>query len=69
MQDDKKSIELRRGVLVFAGLAVLTAIEYWIGVIEAPVIFLWAIAIIKAALVLIYFMHVSRVFRPEGEEH
>ncbi len=69
MDAQKKSQALRRGLLVFVGLGLLTALEYWIGIIAAPAVFLWAIAIVKAALVLIYFMHVGRLFRPDGEEH
>ena len=54
--ETKKTSELRRGVLVFLALAVLTAVEYIIGTNEAPTIFLWVIAILKGALVLVYFM-------------
>ncbi|GAP05469.1 MAG TPA: hypothetical protein DEQ80_11410 [Anaerolinea thermolimosa] len=59
--------ELRRGVLVFVFLAILTAIEYFIGTHELPVILLWVIALIKAGLVIWYFMHLKRAFREEGE--
>lgn len=62
-----KMDELKRGVLVFIGLAVLTVIEYFLGVYEAAAIFLWIVAILKAGLVLVYFMHIGRVFRSEGE--
>ncbi len=59
--------ELKRGVLVFLALAVLTVIEYYLGVHEAAAIFLWIVALLKAGLVLVYFMHIGRVFRSEGE--
>jgi cytochrome c oxidase subunit 4 len=59
--------ELRRGVYVFIALAVLTAIEYILGTNEVPSIFLWMIAILKSALVLVYFMHISRIFGAEGD--
>lgn len=59
--------ELRRGVLVFVFLAILTAIEYFIGTHELPVILLWIIALMKAGLVIWYFMHLKRAFREEGE--
>ena len=65
-----KSAELKRGVIVFAVLAVLTAVEYVVGLLEAAspglVVVLWAIAIVKAGLVLYYFMHISRVFNTGG---
>ncbi|MEW6178625.1 MAG: cytochrome C oxidase subunit IV family protein [Chloroflexota bacterium] len=59
--------ELRRGVLVFLGLAILTVLEYYLGTHEAAAIFLWIVGLLKAALVVIYFMHIGRVFRSEGE--
>lgn len=58
---------LRRGVIVFAALAVLTAIEYLLGVNEAPAILLWIVALLKAGLVLWFFMHLPRVFNPDNE--
>jgi len=64
--ETKKTSELRRGVLVFLALAVLTAVEYIIGTNEAPTIFLWVIAILKGALVLVYFMHITRLSSSEG---
>ncbi|MRR29628.1 hypothetical protein EG834_04735 [bacterium] len=66
MMETKKTSELRRGLLVFLALAVLTAVEYVIGTNEAPTIFLWVIAILKAALVLVYFMHITRLSGSEG---
>ena len=64
--ENKKMSEIRRGVLVFLALAVLTAVEFIIGTREAPTIFLWVIAILKAALVLVYFMHITRLSGSEG---
>ena len=65
--DKKKPVsELRRGVMVLLALAILTAVEYAIGTNEAPTIFLWVIAILKGALVLVYFMHVTRLSGSEG---
>ncbi len=66
MNQKKPISELRRGVYVFAALAVLTALEYWLGTSEYPAIFLWAIAILKVALVVVYFMHFGRLFSAEG---
>jgi heme/copper-type cytochrome/quinol oxidase subunit 4 len=58
---------LKRGVIIFAILSVLTVIEYFLGVYESPSILLWIIALVKAGLVLWYFMHLPRVFNPEGD--
>ena len=67
-----KSGALIRGVMVFAALGVLTAVEYLIGILELQVIgtiLLIAIAVVKAALVIWYFMHIGRIFsEEEGHE-
>ncbi|PKO07437.1 MAG: hypothetical protein CVU41_01695 [Chloroflexi bacterium HGW-Chloroflexi-3] len=60
---------LKRGVVVFLILGVLTAIEYYLGVNDVPTILLWAIAIIKLLLVLQYFMHINRVINPNKGGH
>lgn len=67
MEESKKTDKLRLGIYVFIGLAVLTAIEYFLGTIEAASILLWVIALLKGALVVIYFMHIGRLFKSEGE--
>ncbi len=56
---------LRRGIVVFAILAVLTIIEYFLAINEVPQILLWTTALIKLVLVLQYFMHIYRVFRSD----
>jgi heme/copper-type cytochrome/quinol oxidase subunit 4 len=65
----KSSGELRRGVIVFIALAVLTVIEYFLGIWEVANILLWIVALIKAALVIWFFMHVFRLFGGESEAH
>lgn len=49
---------LRRGAIVFAGLLVLTALEFAVAVSTLPGILLLALVLAKAALILIYYMHV-----------
>ena len=66
MNQKKPVSELRRGIYVFAALAGLTALEFWLGTAQAPSIFLWVIAILKAALVIVYFMHVGRLSKTQG---
>jgi cytochrome c oxidase subunit 4 len=60
---------LTRGIVTFVVLAVLTAIEYFLGVWHAPAVLLWLVALLKAGLVLWFFMHLGRVFRPGEEQH
>jgi heme/copper-type cytochrome/quinol oxidase subunit 4 len=59
---------LTRGIVLLAALAILTAIEFLIARLESVTILLVLIALLKAGLVLWYFMHLPRVFKTE-EEH
>lgn len=58
----------RIGWAVFWGLLVLTVIEYLIAVNLSKVL-LWMIplAIVKAALIVIYFMHIRELWHAEEE--
>ena len=62
----KPSDELKRGVIVFGALALLTLVEYFLGVNQAPAIVMWLIALVKTGLVIWFFMHVFRVLDSEG---
>lgn len=63
---ENKTDGLKRGLIIFIALAVLTGIEYVIGVLELPAVLLWLVALVKAGLVLWYFMHLPRVFSSGG---
>jgi hypothetical protein len=71
-----KAAEYIRGILVLVVLGILTALEYWLGagkhgalpVFSAPTIPLIMIALIKAGLIVNYYMHISRMWGAEGEE-
>ncbi len=57
------------GFAVFLLLIALTVGEFFIGSIAVDWNWpLWSIAIFKAALIVYYFMHVTRVFRKSEEE-
>jgi cytochrome c oxidase subunit 4 len=58
-----------QGVFVFIALAVLTAVEYLVGVSTDLVGVLFALLLIKAALVVYFFMHISRLFTSEEGGH
>jgi len=66
---EKKSAALRQGLLVFMALAVLTALEYFIGVNTSMVALLFVLLLIKAALVVYFYMHISRLFSSEEGGH
>jgi hypothetical protein len=63
---EKKPSELKLGVMIFVILAVLTGVEFIVGVALLPTLILWAIALLKAGLVIWFFMHIRRVFRSQG---
>ncbi|TLN27496.1 hypothetical protein FDZ74_01345 [bacterium] len=65
----KKGLALRRGVIIFLGLAILTAVEFILAKMSVPSIILWIIALSKAGLVINFFMHISRLFEPEDGGH
>lgn len=52
---------LLQGVNVFIALAVLTAIEFFIAITTASVLLISIVALIKAGLVLYYYMHVYKL--------
>lgn len=66
--NDKKRAAYRTGVIVFLILAALTAGEFYLASISSAVAGLLIIALIKAALIIRYFMHVNRLWAEEGHE-
>jgi hypothetical protein len=56
----------RQGFYVLIGLAVLTALEFAIAIfLVGSVVFLFVIALVKAGVILQYYMHMNRMW---GEE-
>jgi cytochrome c oxidase subunit 3 len=61
---------LSQGVFIFVYLAVLTALEFGIAVTFKSVVLLVAIALVKAALVVYYYMHIYKLnAEHEGDEN
>lgn len=60
------SAENRRILIVFLVLVVLTGIEFAIAIYLKSAALLFIVALIKAALIVNYFMHVYRLWRPES---
>ena len=57
------AVMVRRGLVVTAGLTVLTIIEYLIAVgVDRPLLWLLPFVAAKFVLILEYFMHVSALF-------
>lgn len=66
MEQNNKADIFRQGLIIFIFLAVLTALEFFIAVEIGAVILLIAVALIKFALVLYYYMHVYRLNQDAG---
>jgi cytochrome c oxidase subunit IV len=65
----KRAAAYRRSIIVALILAALTVVEYYAAVLYPELwIVLVLLAIAKAALVVNYFMHVSRLWS-QSEEH
>ena len=62
----KKEAELGRGVVIFILLAVLTGVEFGIALATQAWSALFVLALLKASLVLQYYMHLSRVTSGDG---
>ncbi|MFN3980062.1 MAG: hypothetical protein ACK4SA_06750 [Caldilinea sp.] len=54
-------------VLIGIILAILTIIEYFMGLYHVGATLLMLVAALKAILVIYFFMHVSRLWTAEGE--
>ena len=68
MNEQSKSAANRTGVVVIVVLAVLTAAEFIVGTAtNGSLVPLAIIALIKAALIIQYFMHAPRVLRSDQE--
>jgi len=57
----EKKTMLSQGILIFIYLAVLTALEFFVAISFNSVPLLVVVALIKAALVLYYYMHVYKL--------
>ena len=55
----------RRGILVFLGLAILTALELFIALNTGNLVPLLLVAMVKAGLILYFFMHITTVWSEE----
>ncbi|MDX1417891.1 MAG: cytochrome C oxidase subunit IV family protein [Candidatus Promineifilaceae bacterium] len=64
--NDLKKKAFRLGWIIFIALLVLTAIEFFVGVFMNSIALLLAISLVKAALIVYYFMHIYRLWRQES---
>ena len=63
-----KSSAFRQGMVIFIYLAVLTVLEYFIAITFGSIFILVTVAVIKAALVMYYYMHIYKLNEDSGED-
>jgi heme/copper-type cytochrome/quinol oxidase subunit 4 len=64
--NDRKAAAYRLGLITLIILAVLTVAEYFVSIYTGSLILLMIVALIKAAIIVNNFMHITRLWR--GEE-
>lgn len=70
MNQNGNGMAVRIGWVVLVTLAILTAIEYGIAVtFNGSLVALGIIALVKAGVIVNYFMHVGRTLNPEEGDH
>jgi caa(3)-type oxidase subunit IV len=64
--EERRLAENRRNIIVAVILAVLTAVEFWVAMnVDNATVLLLIMALLKAALIVQYFMHIYRLRREE----
>jgi heme/copper-type cytochrome/quinol oxidase subunit 3 len=63
-----KSSALGQGVMIFVYLTVLTILEFFVAVTFNAMSILLVVAVIKAALVMYYYMHVYKLNNDDGTD-
>jgi hypothetical protein len=64
-REEQKSAAYELGGTVLLGLAVVTAVEYAFGVRGLSVVAMFIIALLKAGMILNYYMNISRLWSDE----
>jgi hypothetical protein len=72
-----KTSEFVRGFVILVILGILTGFEYWLGATEHDSLLIFSsatvplilVALVKAGLIINYYMHISRMWSSEEEGH
>jgi hypothetical protein len=64
--NDKKAAAYRLGWITLVILAVLTAVEFAVSIYLGSLVLLFIVVVIKAAVIVQNFMHITRLWREEG---
>lgn len=69
MHQTKRSA-IGRIMIVAVGLALFTGIEFFVGIAESPsTVLLFLLALVKAWMVVYFYMHISRLWSSEEGGH
>jgi cytochrome c oxidase subunit 3 len=68
MNHSDKAASLQQGWIVFIFLAVLTALEFFVAVAIRATALLVIVAVVKAALVMYYYMHIYKLNQDSGSD-
>jgi hypothetical protein len=64
--NEPKAAAYRLGLITLIILAVLTVAEYFVSIYTGSLILLMIVALIKAAIIVNNFMHITRLWREES---
>ena len=64
--NDRKAAAYRLGLITLIILAVMTVAEYFVSIYTGSLILLMIIALLKAAIIVNNFMHITRLWREES---
>jgi hypothetical protein len=64
--NDKKAAAYRLGIITMVILAVLTIIEFVVSIYLGSLVLLFIIGLVKAAVIIQNFMHITRLWREES---
>ena len=64
--ENRKAAAYRLGLITLIILAALTVAEYFVSIYTGSLILLMIIALIKAAIIVNNFMHITRLWREES---
>lgn len=67
--NEKKAAAYRLGLITLLLMAVLTIVEFFVSIYLGSLVLLFIIAVIKAAIIVQNFMHISRLWRVGEENH
>jgi len=64
--EEKKKAANRQNIYVVVAIAVLTLVEFWFALnLANPAVPIFIVALLKAGLIVQYFMHIYRLWREE----